>query len=398
MRTLLFVDDESKVLQGLQRQLYGMRRDWDMHFADSGAKALDIMAANPVDVVVSDMMMPQMDGAELLTEISKRHPNTVRLILSGHSDREGVLRLVGTAHQYLSKPCNADELRAAVGRAFALRDLLANEQLKQLVTRINCLPAIPAVYQQLSAELNKDNPSMERIGEIISHDVGMTTKMLQLVNSAFFGLPQPISNPIEAVLYLGLFTVRSLVLSLHIFAQFQDPPLPGFSLDALANHCWVTAVMARRLATLQSCDGALVDQCFLGGLVHEVGRLILATNLSEAYARVWNAAREQGIPLWQAERAEFGATHADVGAYLLGLWALPNTIVEAVAFQHCPWQYPGREFTALTAVHVASVFAHENSGVAAEPLSVDMHYLAELGLADRLGPWREACLAAKESI
>jgi len=394
MKTLLFVDDETKVLQGLQRQLYGMRRDWEMHFADSAAKALEIMAAKPVDVIVSDMMMPQMDGAELLKEISKRHPNTVRLILSGHSDREGALRLVGPAHQYLSKPCDADELRAAVGRAFALRDLLANDQLKQLVSRIDCLPAIPSLYRQLTDELGKENASMERIGEIISHDVGMTTKMLQLVNSAFFGLPQRISNPAEAVLYLGLSTVRSLVLSLEIFAQFKNPPLEGFSLDALANHSWRTAVMARRLATLQNGDAKMVDQCFLAGLVHGVGRIILAINLPEAYARVWNAAKQQAIPLWQAERAEFGATHADVGAYLLGLWGLPNPIVEAVAFQHCPSRYPGREFTPLTAVHVATVFAHENNGVSAEPLFVDMNYIAELGLADRVGPWREACLAA----
>ena len=227
MKTLLFVDDESKVLQGLQRQLRSMRHEWDMHFADTGGKALDFMASNRVDVLVSDMMMPEMDGAELLTEVSKRHPNTVRIILSGHADREAVLRLVGPAHQCLSKPCDAEELRTAVGRAFALRDLLSNEQLKQLATRIECLPTLPALYQQLTEELRKENSSMERIGEIISRDIGMTTKILQLVNSAFFGLSQSISSPAEAVMYLGLSTVRSLVLSIQVFSQFKNLSLPG---------------------------------------------------------------------------------------------------------------------------------------------------------------------------
>jgi HD-like signal output (HDOD) protein/CheY-like chemotaxis protein len=391
MKTLLFVDDESRVLQGLQRQLRNMRNDWDMHFADGGRQALEFMGTTPVDVIVSDMMMPQMDGAELLTEVSKRHPNTVRIVLSGHADREGVLRLVGPAHQYLSKPCNAEELRTAVARAFALRDLLSNEQLKQLATRIKSLPTLPALYQQLTNELRKEDASVDRIGEIISHDIGMTTKILQLVNSAFFGLPQPISSPAEAVMYLGLATVRSLVLSLQVFSQFQNPSLTGFSLDALANHCWITAVLARRVARAQRADDKTMDQCFLAGLLHDVGRIILATGLPEQYARVWNGARQQHLPLWQAEKAEFGATHAEVGAYLLGLWGLPNPVIEAVALQHCPATCLVQEFSPLLAVHVASAFAHEKNGDPPESICIDMDYLTRLGLADRLTNWRDVC-------
>src|ERR1017187_6368046 len=114
MKNLLFVDDEVRVLQGLQRQLYGMRNEWNMNFKEGGAKALDFMASAPVDVIVTDMMMPGMDGAQLLTEVMKRHPDTIRIVLSGHADREAILRLVGPAHQYLSKPCDAEELRNAI--------------------------------------------------------------------------------------------------------------------------------------------------------------------------------------------------------------------------------------------------------------------------------------------
>lgn len=393
MKTLLFVDDESKVLQGLQRQLRYMRNEWDMQFVESGGKALEVMAARPVDVIVSDMVMPVMDGAELLTEVSRRHPSTVRIVLSGHAEREAVLRLVGPAHQYLSKPCDAEELRAALGRAFALRDLLSNQQLKQLATRIKCLPTLPALYQQLTAELQKEDAAMERVGEIISRDVGMTAKILQLVNSAFFGLPQPLNSPSEAVMYLGISTVRSLVLSLQVFSQFKKPPVDGFSLDSVANHCWETAVLARRISHVQDGDAKKMDQCFLAGLMHDVGRIILASDMPEQYARIWNVAGRQGVTLWEAERAEFGATHADVGAYLLGLWGLPDPIVEAVALQHCPANSPAHEFSPLTAVHVADVFAHEKNGVPVEKISIDMNYLAELGLADRVTEWREACFA-----
>jgi len=393
MKVLLFVDDEARVLQGLQRQLRNMRNEWDMNFIESGRAALEFMASRPVDVLVSDMMMPEMDGAELLIEVSKRHPNTIRIVLSGHAEREAVLRLVGPAHQYLSKPCDAEELRCAVARAFALRDLLTNDNLKQLATRIKSLPTIPAIYQQLTNELRKEDASMEQIGEIISHDVGLTSKILQLVNSAFFGLPQPISNPADAVMYLGLSTVRSLVLSLQVFSQFENPHLAGFSVNALADHSWTTAVLARRIARVERCDTKMIDQCFLAGLLHDIGRIILADGLPEQYAKVWNEGRQNHQPLWQLEQAEFGATHADVGAYLLGLWGLPNPIVEAVALQHCPGSCIAPGFSPLAAVHVANAFAHEKAGASADSVHIDHDYLTKFGLTDRLPDWREVCFA-----
>ena len=393
MKVLLFVDDEARVLQGLQRQLRNMRDEWDMNFLDGARKALEFMATHRVDVLISDMMMPEMDGAELLTEVSKRHPHTVRIVLSGHAEREAVLRLVGPAHQYLSKPCDAEELRASIARAFALRDLLSNERLKQLATRIKSLPTLPALYQRLTDELRKEDASMEQIGEIISHDIGMTSKILQLVNSAFFGLPQPISSPGDAVMYLGLSTVRALVLSLQVFSQFKNPQLAGFSLEALANHCWTTAVLARRIARAESGDTKMMDQCFLAGLLHDIGRIILADGLPEQYARVWHEALEKHLPVWQAEQSEFGATHADVGAYLLGLWGLPNPVVEAVALQHSPALCVTTGFSPLAAVHVASAFAHEKEGSPTELIHIEMDYLTKLGLADRIADWREVCFS-----
>jgi HD-like signal output (HDOD) protein len=390
MKNLLFVDDEPKVLQGLQRQLHAMHNEWNMNFAGGGQLALDFMAANPVDVIITDMIMPGMDGSQLLTEVTRRHASTVRIVLSGHTEREAVMRLVGPAHQYLAKPCNPDELRIAIARAFALRDLLGNEQLKELATRIKCLPSLPALYHQLMEEFQKDDPSPDRIGEIISHDIGMTTKILQLVNSAFFGLPQPINNPAEAVLYLGVATVRSLVLSLQVFSQFDPAVNRGFSLEMLAHHCWMTGVVASRVAQAEQKDMRMRDQCFLAGLLHDVGQLILATDLPGEYTKVMCQAKEQNVPLGEIEQKQFGTTHASVGAYLLGLWGLPNPIVEAVALHHSPSRCVEPEFSPVIAVHVADVFMHEQPGVDTElpPPALDMVCLTRLGLADRIDTWR----------
>jgi HD-like signal output (HDOD) protein/CheY-like chemotaxis protein len=399
VKTLLFIDDEPKVLQGLQRQLRLMRHEWDMHFIGSGREALEFMAARPTDIVVSDMMMPGMDGSQLLNEVVKRHPQTVRIILSGHAEREALLRLVGPAHQYLSKPCDAEELRKAIARAFTLRDLLGNERLKQLTTRIKNLPTLPALQNQLTEELRKDSPSMEHIGEIISRDIGMTAKILQLVNSAFFGLGQPINSPVEAVIYLGLNTIRSLVMSVEIFSQYDQKTCKSFSLDVLAGHSWKTGVMSRCVAQQERQDLKFLDQCFLAGLLHDIGQLVLAFGLQEEYSAVIAQAMTENLPVWQVEQEVFGASHADVGAYLLALWGLPNPIIEAVALHHQPARCAAPEFSPAIAVHAGDVFAHEFYQVNTEvpKPQLDLDYLTRLGFDTRIEAWQAGCKEENES-
>lgn len=397
MKSILFVDDEVRVLQGLQRQLHGMRNEWQMSFVDSAKKALDFMAGNPVDVIVSDMMMPGMDGAELLSEVMKRYPAIIRLVLSGHTDREAILRLVGPAHQYLSKPCDADELRGAIARAFAMRDLLANEQLKRLATRTKSLPALPVLYCQLMDELRNEDSSIECITEIISKDPGMTSKILQLVNSAFFGLPQRIADIQEAVIYLGLNTIRALVLSFQVFSTFDQKKIQSFSIEALADHCWVTGTIARTIARLEHSDETIEDHCFLSGLLHDVGQLILAVEMPDHYGRLLEAARAREKSIWETEMGEFGTTHAEVGGYLLGLWGLPNPIVEAVSFHHRPADGAVCGFSPVVAVHVANAFAHELSGSHPDWPGNDIQdkIVAGFGLSDRLEQWKSCCLGEK---
>lgn len=392
MKTLLFVDDEPRVLQALQRQLHSLRNEWNMHFVDSGAKALELMAREPVDVIVSDMMMPSMDGALLLSEVTKRFPHTVRLVLSGHADREAVLRLIGPAHQYLTKPCSAEELQTAIARALALRELLANQQLKELASRMRSIPTLPELHQKLCVELAKDQPAVERVGEIISQDVGMTTKILQLVNSAFFGLPEPAATPLDAAFYLGLTTIRSLVLSLHVFSQF-DSRIPGFSADALVQRCRQTAIIAKKIASMQRCEGKMGDQCFLAGLLHDVGQLILASEIPERYGAVLAAARQSNRTVWDVEHEQLGATHAEVGAYLLGLWGLPNPVVEAVALHHRPIDCAGRGLSPAIVVHVADALVREQEK-SANPVEqeINMAVLASFGLEGEVDKWREHCL------
>jgi len=393
MKNLLFVDDEPRILQGIQRQLRVMRHEWQMNFMESGARALEYMALTPVDVVVTDMMMPVMDGAQLLTQVRDRFPDTVRLVLSGQSDRESILKLVGPAHQYLPKPCDTLELRNAIGRSLGLRDLLLNNDLKRLATKLCSLPTLPALYVQLTDELRKNDPSIEKVCEIISLDLGMTAKIMQFVNSAFFGLPQSLAAVRDAVLYLGLSTIRDLVLSLQVFGQFDQTSIKAFSIQDLSQHCCLTAVLARKIAAAEQCNSKFEEQCFLAGLLHDVGRLVLASSRPDEYARVIENARKQSLSIWEAEQLQYGATHGEVGGYLLALWGLPMPVVEAATFHHRPGNCVQHGFSPAIAVHVADALTHEITHSHPEWLGyqIDLPCLAKLGLEKRLVEWRAKC-------
>jgi HD-like signal output (HDOD) protein len=386
---VLFVDDEALILQGLQRSMRVMRNEWEMTFVDNAAAALAFMEKQPVDVIVSDMRMPAMNGAQLLGEVMKRYPKTVRLILSGHADQDLILQCVGSTHQFLSKPCDPEQLRATVTRAMALESKLKNERLQQLVGRMEHLPSVPSLYSEIVDRMHDPETTLEDIGAIIAKDIGMTANILKLVNSAFFGLRRQVANPAEAVAYLGLDTIKSLVLSTHAFSKFETLKVEGFSLTQLWDHSMQTAAAAKRLVQVELNDRKLMDEAFVSGLLHDAGKTALAFNFPDQYGKILERAKSGGVDFLQVECETFGASHADVGGYLLGLWGLPTPVVEAIALHHQPMLTATDSFTPLTAVHVANAII--NAGTAREP-EVDADYLERLKLADRLNGWRETIL------
>lgn len=391
MKQLLFVDDEPNLLDGLKRSLRPMREEWNMTFVNSGAEALQALEQAPIDVIVSDMRMPAMDGAQLLNEVRKRFPQVVRIILSGQSDKELIYQSIAATHQYLDKPCETELLKATVMRACALRDLLGNEALRTLVTGMRQIPSQPTLYAEIRKEAESKTASITAIGAIISKDMGMTAKILQLVNSAYFGLRSTVSTPEQAVNLLGLDTVQALVLTVQVFSQFSSTPGSAFSIDRLWEASTKTGAIARAIAKAEQAPALMIEQTYTAGLLHDVGTLVFASNSFERYVAMLKTSQENGIPVWEGERQEFGASHAEVGAYLLGIWGLGDPIVEAVAFHHRPSDCMGKTFSPLLAVHVANALHEEllqpTTGDAIS--QIDACYLESLHMTDRLPRWRE---------
>jgi len=389
-KRILFVDDEPMVLSGLQRSLRSMREEWDMVFVASGPQALQLMEQQPFDIIVTDMRMPVMTGAELLEQVKRRFPQCFRIILSGQADQESILRAVDPTHQYLAKPCDTAELKKRLTRAFAVRGLLKNEELQAMVSRLQALPSLPTLYLEVTQELENSEPSLPRIVRLVSEDMAMTAKILQLVNSAFFGLRCRISNPLQAVQMLGLDTLRALVLTTHVFDKFRGHTLGDAEISYLWKHSVAVANFAKHIATSETADRQLVDDCFAAGLLHDAGKLILASAMENTYHRVLEAIRKGGQKLIPAEAEILGCNHAEVAAYLLGLWGLPEAVIDGVAWHHAPSGSVQTGFSTALVTHVATVFHEQKLPFwMQDNISLDVEYLNKNGLAGREHAWHK---------
>jgi putative nucleotidyltransferase with HDIG domain len=332
-----------------------------------------------------------MDGAELLDRVMARHPWIVRIVLSGYSEKELILKTARPAHQFLSKPCDPEALKNTVARACALRKVINNQALRQIVSSIDSLPAMPDLYFEITRELQRETSSTASVGRIIARDAGMTASLLKMVSCSFFSFSRRISSPEEAVVLLGLDVVRGLILSAHLLAVYDKSKVPELSLPELWAHCMRVATMTEQIAKAENLDREQTNQAFIAGLLHDMGKLLLADKLSEAYRTVLDTAKREKRIVWEVEREVLNSSHAEVGAYLLGLWGLPDDLLEAIVFHHNPSAARARKFRLLTAVHAADYLDHEfapaHEDYARPPL--DEAHLAALKLGHRLPAWRE---------
>lgn len=395
--SILFVDDEPNVLNGLRRMLRGKRNVWNMEFVEGGAQALERLQNATFAIVVTDMRMPGIDGAELLKEVARRSPQTVRIILSGQSDQAGILKAADCAHQFLAKPCDPNVLLGRLAQVFALRDRLANPTVMRLSAAVQSLPSLPGVYQTLVREVQSSFSSINRVGEIMSQDIAMSAKLLHLTISSFFSTSQTVSNPAQAATLMGLDLLKSLVLTEGVISNDGRANRIDAELQHLTRHSIAVGEWAKAIAQAEHCDSRCVEEAFAAGLLHDLGKLVLMASLPEQFAQLRQRVASERREALEVEREIFGATHPEVGACLLGLWGLPPSIIDAIADHHHPRASSQREFSPLTAVHVADAFSYEcfelsrSAGDRTMRTHLDIEYLAGLGLTDRLPAWRSKC-------
>ena len=378
MKYLLLVDDERPVLDGLRLRLRNIQREWHIDYAESGQEAIERMGQRAYDVIVTDMRMPRMSGAQLLEVVRDRWPQTIRIVLSGDCDSKETSLIVTLAHQFLSKPCEPKLLESVIQRCLSLHDLLHGSQVHALVGGIRKLPAAPRIYAKLQQMVKDDSVTVSEVARLISSDSAITARILQIVNSAFFRLARRVTNIEQAVSYLGFTTVRNIAMSVEIFSQWSTATLGPVDPEKLQLHTQQVSAAARSL----TAKTAIVDDAMLAGLLHDIGYWILAQECpDDLEAAVALAARKQ-MQLHEAETQIFGVSHAEVGAYLLGIWGLPYPVIEAVAHHHAPQRVASSHFDVLAVLAVSHSLTPGDSTAFKADLpadtGVDATYLASV--------------------
>ena len=384
MKRILFVEDNEVLLQLYRILLAGESDRWETAVAPDGQTAMELLRQAAFDVVAADMQMPGMSGIELLTEIRKLYPQISRIIISGATDQAEAADSLNCTHQFIPKPFDVKTLKSALARISSLDSYLKDDKLRGLAGKMHALPSFPMLYHQIIQEIESPKSSIQGIAQIIAQDPGITTKIFRIANSAAFGHSKPVNDPVEAVQQLGMSTVRSLVLSAQVYSSFRSAPLKRFSADALWTHLMKCGELARTIMRLERATFIESEEAFTAGMLHDMGKLMLADSLPKEFEAALMLAEKEKIPLSEAELEIFGATHAGLAAYLFGLWGLPAAVVEAVAFHHTPERSDLKKFSALTAVHVANALCSK-----AETARLNLDYLAQIGVTDRLDDWRE---------
>ncbi|MHC4454119.1 MAG: response regulator [Planctomycetota bacterium] len=424
MRRILFIDNDKNVLEKLKKQLSSMRAVWDMEFVGCGNEALKLMESAFFNVVVSDMHMSEMDGVRFFDIVMKRYPGTVRIMHSENSDYERAKDSARCTHQFLLKPCAHDTIKYAIERTCKLQDLTKNEKLNQMITRIKNLPSLPELYNLITKEMQSPDPSLAKVGSLISQDISLSAKIIQLVNSAFFSLPWKIIDPKQAAIYLGSEVIKAIVLTNHIFSSIADEAETlGFNISQMWNHSMMVGVVSGEIVRAEHAEKGEVEEAIIAGVLHDIGKLILL-KVPEKYKEIMSFVEYTGSDFVDAEYAVMKTSHAELGAYLLGIWGIPDSIVEIVAFHHEPSSLienvlatihnPDikvkdnttptggvlksrsvnkfiKGLTALAAVHTANAFITRNNcspGITTFP-DIDMLYLKTVNLEDRFPIWLE---------
>lgn len=383
---IVFVDDEPHVLRGLKRSMHEMVEVWDMAFFPSGAEALAWLNDHEADVLVSDMRMPHMDGAQFLDAARRRHPQTIRVILSGYAEAGAVLKTVDLAHIYLAKPCDPMTLAAAIARPLELRRFLADPGLRAAIGGLSSLPSLPARLRALMTELTRADASAASVADIIAGDLAMTAEILKLTNSAYFGIGQPVSSVLQAVRTLGLETIQTLVLKTAVFRRFSGSSQVAPFLNGLNRHGLSLSRLAKRIALAIGANNAVSEAASCAALLSSVGALVLLDCHGDSYLKVLTTVGPDR-PVHMAEIAAYGVHHGHVGAYLLGLWGFRDDVVEAVAHAPAPGQAGHYDNLLLTVVHLAQALGPTFPPLPRDVPDIrhpDSDYLARVGLLPAL--------------
>ncbi len=384
---ILLIDKEATTFDDFKEKLSSVGDQWDLETCTDPKKVLKLIKAKQPEIVVCSHRPSVIDGAKLLKSIATKLPHIERFILAEETEKDALDAEIGSSFHFLPSPCPANTLQLELQRVVNLNNWLGKDKIKEIVGSVRDFPSLPPVYMKVVNAVNSPNASVESIAEIIMADIAVTAKILQTVNSSFFGLEEKVSDIAQAVSILGIESVKNIVLAVQAFEKIEDPDQQAL-VDQLWRHSMSVAIAAKRITKHETNSEKKAEEAYTAGLFHDIGKLVLLKSSPEDCGKARELAAEEKISQWEAEEKIFGCNHAEVGAYLLGRWGLPVNIIESAALHHKPSESFNSEFTILTAIHVGNAIVRgrgksENPHPDAAP---DEEYLAEIG---RVGSWED---------
>lgn len=391
VKRILFVDDDKSVLDGLKRLLHKMEGEWEMNFFDGGRSALTAMGKSNYDIIVTDLRMAEMGGVELLEIVRKRHPDATRLMLSGCSEQPMYGKAVSCAHQFIAKPCDSDQLINQLSRSFTIRERIRSQKVANILPSLRSLPAMPQAYKRVLDMIENPRCTSRKIGEVISKDIGMSAKILQIVNSAFYGPSMKISDPVRASVYLGIKAIKALALTDGVFSTLPEEKVEQFCVSGLQEHCVRVGALARNICKSQKLSDQQQEIAMMAGILHDTGKVIMISEFDYELAEITRLSREEKKPCYQIERETIDLTHAELGGCLLNLWGLGNDIIEAATFHHEPEHCVSNGFAISTSVYLANAIDHQlcSSFGGGWSEDINMDILEKLELTEMLPEWKK---------
>ena len=332
-----------------------MDTDYELFTAQSGKEALEILATEKIDMVITDMRMPEMDGFQLLQKVKELYPTSLRIILSGFAEKNTILEALqkNIAKLYILKPWENTKLILMIDQLFETESILRDSNLLGLINSVDELPTLKSSYGQIMDLIDND-ADLVKIANAIEKDQSVSTKILHIINSAFYEVKT--GSVKQAIAYLGLSTIRNILLTTSIVDSFNMSGIYGARLEMLWNHAFICSKIVN-LIYEKLLHKKLSENEVSAGLLHNIGIVLLLKLYPEKYIEIFQKVEKGKQGLLHIELESLHVTHQQTGGYLLRWWELPYPIVEAALYHHTPFATGIINQELVFAVHIAQHYA-----------------------------------------
>ncbi len=360
--SILFIDQDKNILNSLKRLL--RKKKWKLFFTDNGNEGIAILSKNKINLVVADIRMPEMDGFKLFADLKKQYPNTTRIVLSGYTEQESVTKALTNkvAQEIIFKPWDDKSLIKSIKKALKLGNS-KSVQISEIKKIINSMSGLPSNIVEIVSEFQSNHEiDIDRVSQLIAEEPSISAHLLQWANSSVFGQSSKVVSIDRAAILIGLDMLKGLILSMGVSNSLPTfPDHKHLNQKTLNLHHRNCAIIAKHLITIAFNDKQLIEMAFIGGLLHDIGKIVQAVYLRDTFIEIIDFAANSNLTYCQSEKKLHKLNHSKIGHFLAEWWNLPDFLCDVIRFHHAPWKYKNSHTEVIAAVHIANALVERYS-------------------------------------